>query len=78
VNRRTLFLKVLSGLRYGELDLVTPDGVINRFRGDLPGEKANVVLKDWSVIGPLFAAGDIGLGESYMEGLWETEDLRRC
>jgi cyclopropane-fatty-acyl-phospholipid synthase len=76
VNRRALFLKVLSGLRYGELDLVTPDGAIHRFRGDLPGEKANVVLKDWSVIGPLFAAADIGLGESYMEGLWETEDLR--
>ena len=76
VNGRALFLKVLSGIRYGELDLVTPDGATHRFRGDHPGEKANVVLKDWSVIGSLFAAGDIGLGETYMDGLWEADDLR--
>jgi cyclopropane-fatty-acyl-phospholipid synthase len=75
VNRRALFIKILSGVRYGELELVTPGGAIHRFHGDLPGEKANVVLKDWSVIGPLFAAGDIGLGETYMDGLWETDDL---
>ena len=76
MNRRALFLKVLSGIRYGELDLVTPDGATHRFRGDHPGEKANVALKDWSVIGSLFAAGDIGLGETYMDGLWEADDLR--
>ncbi|MBV8089823.1 MAG: class I SAM-dependent methyltransferase [Alphaproteobacteria bacterium] len=76
MNRRALFLKVLSGIRYGELDLVTPDGATHRFRGDHPGEKANVALKDWAVIGSLFAAGDIGLGETYMDGLWEADDLR--
>jgi cyclopropane-fatty-acyl-phospholipid synthase len=76
VNRKGLFLKVLSGIRYGELELVTPDGATHRFRGDLPGERASVVLKDWSVIGALLASGDIGLGESYMDALWETDDLR--
>jgi cyclopropane-fatty-acyl-phospholipid synthase len=76
VNRRALFLKVLSGIRYGEVNLVTPDGVAHQFRGDLPGERANIVLKDWSVIPAILAEGDIGLGETYMEGLWETDDLR--
>jgi len=75
VNRRALLLKVLSGIRYGELDLVTPDGAAHRFRGDHRGEKANVVLKDWSVIDRVFAAGDIGLGETYMGELWKTDDL---
>lgn len=75
MNRRELFLKVLSGICYGEIDVLTPDGTTHRFRGDLPGEKASVVLKDWSVIGALFASGDIGLGATYMDALWETEDL---
>jgi cyclopropane-fatty-acyl-phospholipid synthase len=69
-------LKVLSGIRHGELDLVTPDGTTHRFRGDLPGEKATVVLKDWSVIRAVLAGGDIGLGETYMDELWDTDDLQ--
>jgi cyclopropane-fatty-acyl-phospholipid synthase len=69
------FLKVLSHIRNGELHLVTPDGVTHRFQGDLPGEKAKIVLKDWSVIRAVLAGGDIGLGETYMDELWETDDL---
>jgi cyclopropane-fatty-acyl-phospholipid synthase len=69
-------LRVLSNIRYGELDLVTPDGATHRFRGDLPGEKATVVLKECSVIRAVLASGDIALGETYMDELWETDDLR--
>jgi cyclopropane-fatty-acyl-phospholipid synthase len=76
VKGERVFLNVLSRIRYGEVNLVTPDGVTHQFRGNLPGERANIVLKDWSVIPAIFADGDIGLGETYMEGLWETDDLR--
>jgi cyclopropane-fatty-acyl-phospholipid synthase len=76
VKKEQLFLNILSRIRYGEVNLVTPDGVAHRFRGNQPGERANIVLKDWSVIPTILADGDIGLGETYMEGLWETDDLR--
>ena len=75
IMRSEGFLKVLSHIRNGELHLVTPDGVTHRFQGDLPGEKARIVLKDWSVIRAVLAGGDIGLGETYMDELWETDDL---
>lgn len=77
MKRERLLLRVLSSIRYGELDLVTPDGATHRFRGDLPGEEATVVLKDWSVVRAVLASGDIGLGETYMDELWETDDLRK-
>jgi cyclopropane-fatty-acyl-phospholipid synthase len=76
VKGEGLFLKVLSNIRYGELHLVTPDGVAHRFQGELPGESVRFVLKDWSAVRAIVAGGDIGLGETYMDGLWETDDLR--
>jgi cyclopropane-fatty-acyl-phospholipid synthase len=76
VKRQALLLGVLSRIRYGELELVTPEGARHNFRGDFAGEKATIILKDWAVLHAVLTSGDIGLGEAYMEELWEADNLR--
>lgn len=76
MTKENLFLSTLSRTKYGALEVVTPDGATHRFRGEATGEKAAITLKDWAVIDAIVSSGDIGLGETYMDGLWETEDLQ--
>jgi len=59
------------------LELLTPDGTTHRFVGTEDGERATFVLRDWRAVGSISSRGDIGLGESYMEGLWESPDLQK-
>jgi cyclopropane-fatty-acyl-phospholipid synthase len=76
VKRHEILQDVLTRTRFGELNLVTPDGARHRFTGTQPGETATLIVKDWSAVDAILARGDIGLGESYMANLWETPDLR--
>src|SRR5713226_1519244 len=77
VRRRVLLFDVLPRTRYGELNLVTPEGTTHRFAGDCEGERATMILKDWSAVDAILRRGDIGLGEAYMANLWETPDLQK-
>ncbi len=76
MGRRQLLLDTLANIRYGELSLVTPEGRTHRFTGSHEGEQATMILKAWSAVDAILSRGDIGLGESYMENLWETPDLQ--
>ena len=75
-RRQKLLLDVLARTRAGELNLVTPDGTTRRFTGSEIGEAATIILKDWAAVDAVLTRGDIGLGESYMDGLWESPDLQ--
>jgi len=74
-NRETL-LGALERTRFGELTLVTPEGTTRRFAGTEPGEHGTMLLKDWATVDAILKRGDIGLGESYMAGQWESPDLK--
>jgi len=76
MHRRDLLLAVLARTRHGELTLVTPEGARHRFAGPEAGECATIVFKDWGVLDDVLSRGDIGLGETYMAGRWETPDLK--
>jgi cyclopropane-fatty-acyl-phospholipid synthase len=76
MNARRILFDVLSRTRYGELNVVTPEGTTHRFVGERDGERASMILKDWSAVDAILRRGDIGLGESYMANLWETPDLQ--
>jgi cyclopropane-fatty-acyl-phospholipid synthase len=70
---RAGFGQVLSRVRSGEIEVI--EGGRNRTFGEPGAElKATVQINDpaaWR--GPF--RGSIGLGESYVDGLWETDDL---
>jgi cyclopropane-fatty-acyl-phospholipid synthase len=45
--------------------------------GKRPGPEARFQIRDWDVIRRVLARGDIGLGEEYIAGSWETDDVER-
>ncbi len=67
------FLDSCGQIRAGTLRLRTPEGEIYTFGQGLP--EAEMELHDWSVVTACAAKGDIGLGETYMAGLWQTSSV---
>ncbi len=72
---RDKFLKSLSNVKYGKLNLTTPEGKQYEFVGIHPGRVAELTLHDWRVIRRLVSAGDIGFAEDYRDNNFSTKDL---
>ena len=66
-----------SKLEFGTLDFTAPNGEVTTAKGTRPGPHANFKIRDWDVLRQTLARGDIGLGESYIDGSWETDDLEK-
>lgn len=67
------FLESCARIRQGTLRLRTPEGEVHDFGEG--GTAAEIVIHDWSVVTSLAARGDIGLGETYVAGLWDTPSI---
>lgn len=74
---RLEFLRTLSGVRSGSLDLTLPDGSRHRFEGTEQGVAADLEVRDWRMVTRLVAAGDIGMTEAYRDGDCDTRNLTR-
>ena len=59
---------------FGSLHIETPEGERWRFSGTEPGPHAHWQIHDWAVIPRIIRDGDIGFGESYYQGLWDSDD----
>jgi len=71
-----LALKFAAVIRCGRLTVVLPDGSTHHIQAPHEGPEATVVLKDRAAIRKLVTGGGVGWAEAYIEGLWETPDLR--
>ena len=74
--RRTVqsaFLDACAALRQGSLRLTTPEGAVHHFGRGAP--QAELVLHDWAAVCAARARGDVGFGEAYAAGLWDSPDL---
>ena len=69
-------LKFASVIRCGRLTVVLPDGSRHLVAGAHDGPEATVVLRDRAAIRRLVVGGNVGLAEAYIEGLWDSPDLR--
>ncbi|CAN1539787.1 Cfa Cyclopropane fatty acid synthase and related methyltransferases [Paracoccaceae bacterium] len=67
------FLETCAGIQQGSLRLITPEGDIHDFGAGEP--RAEMTLHDWSVVTATMARGDIGLGETYVAGLWDSPSI---
>src|SRR5262249_6219371 len=67
--------KALSHVEFGTLDFVAPNGELTIVRGSRPGPRARFVVRDWNVLKRIAARGDIGFGEDFIAGAWETDDI---
>lgn len=73
--KETLFFNALERIQYGSVEITLPNGVKRHFTGLKSGPEASLVIRDRRMLDAVFAGGDIGFGESYMRGDWETDDL---
>jgi len=64
-------------LEYGELEFIAPNGEITLAKGAHPGPKARFKIQEWDVLRRVMARGDIGLGEEYIAGSWDTDSVER-
>ncbi|WCR10667.1 class I SAM-dependent methyltransferase [Paracoccus stylophorae] len=69
------FLKTAEGIRFGTLEVETPEGTVHHFGGHAPGPQSHLVIRDWRMVAALAAKGDIGLTEAYRDGWCDTPDL---
>ena len=72
---RDHWFRTLSDMSCGTLEFVGPDGDTITQAGDMPGPSVRFHIHDWSVLQRAAARGDIGLGEDYIAGGWDTDDV---
>ena len=68
------FLTTCEAITNGSLRIRTPEGDIHDFGRGLP--EAELEIRDWSVVTAAAARGDVGLGETYIAGLWDSPSVR--
>lgn len=67
------FFNLLERIHTGTLVITTPDGSMRTFGQGAP--QVYWEIHDWSVLQALALRGDVGLGETYAQGMWDTPDL---
>ena len=70
-----LFLKMMSNIEKGAIRIVTPEGKFLNFTGVKDGVKVILRINDWRFCQDIFMKGDIGLGESYISGYWDCDNI---
>lgn len=70
---KSQFLSTCERLNDGQLTLRTPDG--ERYNFGTSGPEAEMVIRDWSAVSALAAHGQVGLGEAFVQGLWDTPSI---
>jgi cyclopropane-fatty-acyl-phospholipid synthase len=70
-----LAIRAAEAIKVGQLTLALPDGATHRVtRGESPA--ATIVMRDVRAVKKLILGGSLGLAEAYVEGLWESPDIR--
>jgi cyclopropane-fatty-acyl-phospholipid synthase len=65
----------VARLEYGTLKFTAPNGEVRIFAGSQPGPDADFRIQDWSVLRHAASRGDIALGEDYIDGAWDTQNI---
>jgi cyclopropane-fatty-acyl-phospholipid synthase len=73
VERR--WLEAIGRIEFGRLTFAAPNGEVHIVSGPRPGPDAQFAIRSWDVIVRLLARGDIGLGEDYIAGAWESDSV---
>jgi cyclopropane-fatty-acyl-phospholipid synthase len=67
------FLSTCERLHEGRLSLRTPEGERHEF--GTSGPHAEMVIHDWAAISAMAAHGQVGLGETYVQGMWDSPSI---
>ena len=74
---RKILERHLEKIQKGTLQIIYPDGICRTFRGqyDHDSVRAMINIKSPRFFRKLIFGGDVGFGESFMLGDWESDDL---
>lgn len=65
---------LLRLLRRGSLTMTLPNGREVEWQGAEPGPQASLKIHRWSAIARVAMRGDVGMGEAYAAGAWDSPD----
>ena len=71
----TIVFNTLKNIQYGYLEITTFEGEILKFGSSEEKLKAKIFIKHPNLNYNLIKGGSVGLAESYMQGLFETDNL---
>ena len=74
---QSLLLRVFSTLTQGQLRLELPDGSVREFGRAGATVSARITVRNPVFFQKCVLFGDIGFGESYVDGDWETDSIER-
>lgn len=69
-------LHALRTLKSGTCLVTLPGGKEIYYEGTQPGTRADLRINHWDALDFIHDRGDIGFGEGYVQGLWDTPNLR--
>jgi cyclopropane-fatty-acyl-phospholipid synthase len=67
------FLETCAAVSHGSLRVITPNGAVHDFGAGDPA--AELQINDWAMVTACALRGDVGFGESYVAGLWDSPSL---
>ena len=67
-------LQLLGRMKRGYLRMTLPRGKIEAFGDETSPSRADMTVNDYRFFSRVLLGGDIGLGESYMEGEWDSSN----
>ncbi len=72
---QNLIISVLSKMKLGSLNLTLPDGETIQWGENNSKINANIQIKNASFFKRCVLYGDVGFGEAYVDGDWETDNI---
>jgi cyclopropane-fatty-acyl-phospholipid synthase len=70
-----VLLYMFRGIRFGTLDVRLPNGTVRHFAGVEAGPHGTLHLHDAGVVGHILRGGEVGFGDAYLAGCWDSPDL---
>ncbi len=71
----TFVLRALADMPRGGLRMVMPDGAVHNFGEAHPAKRATITVRDAAFFRKCLLYGDVGFGEAYVDGDWDTDDI---
>lgn len=72
-----LFISLFEKTEYGSITIITPENDVFTFKGEKVGASATLNILNWSFCEDVLLKGDIGLGEAFIEGKWESPQIEK-
>ena len=71
------FFRILDKSPNGQFRIYSPDGRVRELGQGHSNDVAELTIDDWRVFSSAMRKGEIGLTETYRDGLWSTPDLTK-